>query len=911
MVCSLLAGKGFSAERAVEQKTLSGHVLPQIKAIRAIGDLPATNEMRLALGVPLRDAAGLEVFLQSVSDPQSPNYRHYLTPEEFTARFGPTEKDYAAVKQFAFAQGLTVVGEHANRQVLDVRGSVANVQRAFQVKLKKYSHPTEAREFFAPENEPIISANLPVADVTGLNNFKTPHPKSVRQKSDFMPAVPHGGSGPGGAYFGGDFRNAYAPDTALTGAGQTVGLLQFDGFYASDIAAFQAAANLPNIPVQTVLLDGYDGTPGAANDEVALDIEMAMSMAPGLTRVIVFSGGPNGYENDILSSMAASNTVKQFSCSWGWSGGPRTTTENLFKQMISQGQSFFNASGDSDAFTLPVNSTNAVDNPFNQNAPSSSPYITQVGGTYLSMSGGSWTTETVWNAGGGVGSSGGISTYYSIPSWQAGTSMANNQGSTSRRNIPDVAMVASHIYVYSSNGQTGSWGGTSLSAPLWAGFAALINQQAAALGKPPIGFVNPAIYNLGNSANYANAFHDVTSGNNTSPDSLANFYAAPGYDLCTGWGSPTGQRFIDALLGSANTMQFSSADNFTASGGKGGPFNPLSPTISMVNTGTVAVSWALVNSNGVNWLKVTPSQGTLGAGAQTDLALNFTAGTSNLLVGNYTARLLFSNYTARAAQTVPFTLQVVPSLFATPATGFVGNGAAGGPFDVSGQVFTLLNRSADTTPWKVISTANWLTISPTNKGTIAGNFGTDSFTITLNTNANLLPEGAFNTAIYLFNGLNQLVQRIPISVKTGQNIVSNGGFETGNFRGWSLNANYTFVTNRVNYVHSGYWSAMLGQQNTLGDLSQTLPTVAGQTYQVSLWLKNPTNTHGATPNEFTVLWEGNSIYDQVNIPYTNALHLQFNVTATSYGSALQFGFYNNPYYLSIDDVVVKPIQPVP
>ena len=118
---------GTGNVQGAEIKTLPGHLPPQAKMTAPKGDLPATNELRLALGVPLRDPAGLEKFLQSVADPRSVEFRHFLTPEQFSARFGPTEKDYAAVKQFALANGLKITGEHAGRLVLDVSGPVAAV----------------------------------------------------------------------------------------------------------------------------------------------------------------------------------------------------------------------------------------------------------------------------------------------------------------------------------------------------------------------------------------------------------------------------------------------------------------------------------------------------------------------------------------------------------------------------------------------------------------------------------------------------------------------------------------------------------------------------------------------------------------------------------------------------------------
>jgi subtilase family serine protease len=514
-------------------KTLPGHVPEVARRLSAKGNLPATNRLNLALGLPLRDAKGVDDFLAQIYDPASPNYHQYLTPEQFTARFGPTEADYAAVTAFARRNNLTVTATHANRLLLDVSGSVEDIQKAFHVTLRTYDHPAEAREFYAPDTEPTVDASLAISDISGLNNYVLPHPKSLRKDSSpSTKAIPKTGSASGGTYIGHDFRAAYVPDTTLTGSGQMVGLLEFDGYYASDIAAYETTAGYSSVPLQTVLLDSYNGTPttgpDSGNGEVSLDIEMAVAMAPGLSKIVVFEAGPSGLQNDILNAMAASNQIKQLSCSWGWGGGPSTTTDTIFKEMAAQGQSFFNASGDSDAFTVGSSSANGVDNTSLDNAPSSCPYITVVGGTTLSTSGagGSWSSETTWNwglhNGSYVGTSGGVSSYYSIPSWQAGISMSANGGSTTYRNIPDVALTADNVYVAYGDGESATFGGTSCAAPLWAALVALMNQQAASTGASAPGFINPAIYTLGKGASYSSSFHDITTGNNISSSSPNN-----------------------------------------------------------------------------------------------------------------------------------------------------------------------------------------------------------------------------------------------------------------------------------------------------------------------------------------------------------------------------------------------------
>jgi subtilase family serine protease len=556
---------GIFPALGAELKALPGQVPKILSSLAPNGRLAATNELWLAIGLPLRDRAGLENFVAQVSDPASPNFRQFLTPEELTARFGPTEQDYAAVENFARANGLAVAATHGNRLLLDVTGSVATVEKAFHITLRTYRHPTEARDFFAPDSEPMVDAALPVVNVSGLNNFSSPH--SRRAKRHEQHGASKNGSSPdgNGAIFGNDFRNAYVPGTTLTGAGQSVGLFEWDGSYSNAVAAYAKAAGggRTNIVVQYVLIDGFNGKPTSygGEPEVDMDIEMAMAMAPGLSKIVVFEGSPSlNSLMDILNTMAASNSVKSLSCSWGWSAtdAPYTNTDAVFLEMAAQGQSFFNASGDSDAFTVGATSAEGVDNPNFYNAPSSSPYITQAGGTILRMNGtgASFAAETNWNDnysnpnGGYWGSSGGVSSYYTIPSWQTNLSMVANKGSTAQRNIPDVAADSENIYEILGKNATpdDDGGGTSSAAPLWAGFMALVNQQLAANGQPSAGFINPAVYAIGKGANYSACFHDITVGNNEWPSSPSQYPAVTGYDLCTGWGSPN-VGLINALAG--------------------------------------------------------------------------------------------------------------------------------------------------------------------------------------------------------------------------------------------------------------------------------------------------------------------------------------------------------------------------
>ena len=568
---------------AAERQTLTGHVPAAVARLAPVGSLPASQRLNLAIGLPLRNTEALTNLLHELYDPASPNYRQFLTPEQFAGRFGPSEADYQALIAFVKAQGLEVTATHLNRAVLSVRGGVAEIEKALHLTLRLYPHPVEARKFYSPDVEPSLDLTVPVLHISGLNDYSLPRPMMVKKPQNLTANLePNLGSAPGGAYMGDDFRAAYVPGTLLSGVGQTVGLLQFDGFYPSDITAYESLTGRPNVPITVVPVDGGVATPGGGVGEVSLDIEMVMSMAPGISGIYVYEAPNPSPWVDLLSRMANDNLSRQLSCSWG-GGPPDPAGDQIFLQMAAQGQSFFNACGDSDAFTGPI--------PF----PAESPYITEVGGTTLTTTGpgGSWQSEKVWNWGGGVGTCGGISPTYSIPIWQQGIDMTANQGSTTMRNIPDVALTADNVYVLYGNGQSGAFGGTSCATPLWGGFTALINQQAAAAGQPPVGFLNPAVYPIGKGPIFTSCFHDTTVGDNTWSGSPNLFFAVPGYDLCTGWGTPQGTNLINALTSPVTRPAFMVVSNYVFGGNGNGiiDYNECnSLNLILANVGTAAAT---------------------------------------------------------------------------------------------------------------------------------------------------------------------------------------------------------------------------------------------------------------------------------------------------------------------------------
>jgi len=496
-----------------------------------VGRLPTTHFLRLNIALPLRNESELDELLRQIYDPQSPSYRQFLSVEEFTERFGPTQEDYDAVIRFVEANGLTVMGTAPNRMIVDVVGPVANIEWAFQVTMGVYQHPTEERTFHAPDREPMADLPFPLWHITGLDDFSIPHPASLWRSSEAK--INTTGSGPNGYFIGSDMRAAYYGGTSLTGSGQSVGLVEFAGYNVNDVHTyFSKVGQTLSVSIVGVSTDGSSlSCTGRCDDtEQVLDIEQVISMAPGMSQVLVYVSDTS--DVSIFNRMATDNIAKSLSCSWGWSPADPNSNDPIFKEFAAQGQNLFVASGDSGAYNMWSRYV----------YPADDAYVTSVGGTDLTTNGagGSWKSETAW-----LYSGGGISpNHIPIPSYQttAGVITTANKGSKIYRNSPDVAAEANTDNYICYNGTCGGgWGGTSFAAPRWAGYLALVNQQSVADTQKPVGFINPTIYSIGLGPNYGTDFHDITSGNNHT------YSCGTGYDLVTGWGSPNGIGLIKSL----------------------------------------------------------------------------------------------------------------------------------------------------------------------------------------------------------------------------------------------------------------------------------------------------------------------------------------------------------------------------
>ena len=503
-----------------------------------VGQPSAAQVMSLDIVLPVHDRAGLQALATAVADPQSPLFRHYITPAEFTERFAPSKEDYATVVSYMEERGLKVIGGSRDGMEVQVVGSVDKVERAFHVTMRNYKHPTENRTFFSPDREPTTDMAVKLWHVSGMDNFSIPKPKYVK-RTDYAAAngvspdavVSHAitGSGPSGSFLGSDMRAAYYGGTALTGAGQHLALFEYYGTDLADLTTYYKNIGQTNkVPVTLISTDGTSTACLAKSNcddgEQELDITQAIGMAPGLAGVEMYVGST---DTAIISAMTTHSPLAMtIGCSWGWTPADASTLDPYFEKMAAQGQSFFVASGDNSTWTKSGNA---------EAWPGDDAHIISVGGTDLvtTKGGGAWSSETAW-----VDSGGGISPdKIAIPTWQqtAGVITSTNKGSTTLRNGPDVSANANFSF-YTCDNQTtcaaGTYGGTSFAAPMWAAFIALANQQAASAGKAPMGFFMPKIYSSNVTSAYATNFHDITSGKSGS------YSAGTKFDLVTGWGSP-------------------------------------------------------------------------------------------------------------------------------------------------------------------------------------------------------------------------------------------------------------------------------------------------------------------------------------------------------------------------------------
>jgi kumamolisin len=461
------------------------------------------------------------------------NSRSYHTRDDFAVLHGADAADLACIEAFAHDNGLTVSEKSAARRSVVVKGTAENMQMAFGTTLTHYDTP--AGGYRGRQGSLTIPADLQgiVTAVLGLDTRPVAKPHVRRANAA---AQASGGLTPA------QVAKAYSFPTGVTGAGQTIGIIELGGGYkAADLKTY-FGAHAPN--VTSVSVDGGANQQGVDQDsdgEVMLDIEVAGSVAPGAHIVVYFAPNTDQGFHDAITTAVHDQVHKPSIISISWGGPEDSWTAQASAAMLEActdgagvGVTITAAAGDNGA------SDGVSDGKLHVDLPACLPPVLACGGTKLNVANGAIQTEVVWNelAANEGATGGGVSNIQKLPTYQAHAAVPGQRDTKfAGRGVPDVAGDADPVtgYKVRVDGQNTVIGGTSAVAPLWAGLIALFNQQ---LGKP-VGFVQPALYQMIGTA----AFHQITKGNNDG------YQAGPNWNPCTGLGSPNGAAILKVLQG--------------------------------------------------------------------------------------------------------------------------------------------------------------------------------------------------------------------------------------------------------------------------------------------------------------------------------------------------------------------------
>jgi kumamolisin len=524
-----------------KQVPLAGSERVPLEGARDVG--PANPTETVDVTIRLRSRAGKKPIVNAAEFTKPIEKRAILSRKEFEQRHSADPDSIARVESFARQHKLLVKEESPARRTVILSGSVAAMNEAFGVELKEYEHPSgRYRGRTGPIHLPPELQDV-VEGVFGLDNRPQAKPHFRRRQ------------GRGGvraaavslSYTPIQVAALYNFPTGVDGAGECIALIELGGGYnPTDLSNYWSQLKLPETPTVSAVSVGNGsnnptGDPNGPDGEVMLDIEVSGSIAPAAKIVVYFAENTDaGFLNAITTAVHDStNNPSVVSISWGgpessWTQQAMTSMDEAFQSAAAMSVTVCVAAGDDGSTDGVTDGLNHVD------FPASSPNVLACGGTELVASGNAITSETVWNelANNEGATGGGISDFFPLPSWQsaAGVPPSANPNHHVGRGVPDVAGDADPTtgYVTLVDGNPDVIGGTSAVAPLWAGLIALINQS---IGKPA-GFINPLLYQ---DASTAADFNDITSGNNGA------YSAGPGWDACTGLGSPIGIRVATAL----------------------------------------------------------------------------------------------------------------------------------------------------------------------------------------------------------------------------------------------------------------------------------------------------------------------------------------------------------------------------
>jgi hypothetical protein len=636
LVIIVSAGHAWLAQAAPPQTaTMPNTTSPALASATPTGALGSGQSIALTFTLQPRNKAALEAYARAVATPHGQFFHHFLTPALFNNLFGPDPATLRALQDFAASSGLTITQQRSGGLFVDVTGTAGQIQSALHTQIKTY-HNAKGETFFANAGNIALPTALAhsIVSVTGLDSVALHRPQitTPHKNTEALTKSPRTAAGcPSGigqsSLTPSQIATAYDFPNALTGAGQTVALVEFDGYSAADISVY-GSCFAPSTATGTVvtprlvdLASPLTPSDGAIEDE--LDIELILGMAPAVSKIAVYEApNTNGGLVDMLAAIANDDTAQTVSDSWGScesdAGFSVAASEEIaFLQMAAQGQGVYVAAGDNGAYdclgdlgTPPYAHGRAV----NADDPASDPYVVAVGGTTLTVNAttSSYISETVWNNStlsnqqlNGTG--GGISQFWGAPAWQssnqATSAPAGIADPGTARLLPDVTANADPQTGYaeyctvgsSCQGAPAPWfdiGGTSAAAPLWATLAALAAEQATTR----VGLITPALYSLlgaDAAANHAAGvtlgsttfydyltqvngaspgsgtivFNDITAGNNSFPSGQSfapGFSAKTGYDAASGLGSMSATAIEQFLV---NNLRFTTPHLYMAAVG--------------------------------------------------------------------------------------------------------------------------------------------------------------------------------------------------------------------------------------------------------------------------------------------------------------------------------------------------------
>jgi kumamolisin len=678
---------------------IPGHTIPALAGRTPLGATDGQQKLQLTISLNLADGAGLQSLISAQNDRQSPLYHHYLTPQQFGAHYAPSPASVDAVVSWLRSQGLTVQSVATNRLSIKVEGTVSTVEQAFSVRIENYS--LDGHVVYAPTSNPSVPTWLSrlILNVGGLDNTSAPHrldmlaPKPGSRK-------PAAGSGPGGGYTPSELRTAYDMNSLVTsddGSGQTVALVELDGYRPGDVNIYLSQYGLGSAKYSNVLLDGATGQPSASGGaiEVELDMEVVSAIAPGAAQKVYMA--PNTAQGflDIFNQIVTDGTAKVTTNSWGLcesltGSANMQAFDTVFAQGAAQGQAFFSASGDAGSADCQRDASSNTG--LSVDYPASDPFVVGVGGTSLTTgSGGSYSGESVWNNSSGS-DGGGLSTFFAQPSYQSGPGVSN-AFSNGKREVPDVSADADPNTGYSeyctdplTSGCAGvGWievGGTSGAAPLWAGVAADLNEYLAGQNKPVLGSASARLYHAFNTPQALTAYHDIIVGNNDNNGlNHGDYPATSGYDLASGVGTPDVWNLAQDIAGVVPGVSPTSIQLMTTPG-----VNPAPQTITIQNNSQNTFNWSLGTLPA--WLSAAPSSGSIAAHGSGTFTLSFIIGATPQ---TYTTTLLVQD-TGSVYNPLPVAISVVSS--GISKTWYFAEGYTGGSFT---EYLTIANPNPSVT----------------------------------------------------------------------------------------------------------------------------------------------------------------------------------------------------------------------